>query len=87
MDQTLIAGIGTLGIPLLLIGLLFVRRIAIFLFYVVLVIVGIGYLTSTGAISDIGHFTLKTVGVKEDTADTVPMVPPPEKMPAPAPAP
>lgn len=84
MDQALFAGIGTLGIPLLLVGLLFARKIAIFLFYVAMVIVGIGYLTSTGAIKDIGHFTLNTVGVKEDT---VPMVPPPEKMPAPAPAP
>ena len=84
MDHATLAGIGTLGIPLLLIGLLFARKIAIFLFYAVLVIVGIGYLTSTGAISDIGHFTLNTVGVKEDT---VPTVPPVEKLPAPAPAP
>lgn len=84
MDQALFAGIGTLGLPLLLIGLLFVRRIAIFLFYAVLVIVGIGYLTSTGAISDIGHFTLNTIGVKDEPGPTVP---PPEKLPAPAPAP
>ena len=69
---------------MLIVGLLFRRSLAIFLFYIVLLVVGIGYLVSTGAISDIGHFTLNTVGVKEDT---VPMVPPPEKMPAPAPAP
>lgn len=84
MDNALIAGIATLGLPLLIVGLLFRRSLAIFFFYVALVVVGIGYLTSTGAISDIGHFTLNTAGVKEDT---VPMVPPPEKMPAPAPAP
>lgn len=84
MDNALLAGIATLGLPLLLVGLLFRRSLAIFFFYLVLVVVGIGYLVSTGAISDIGHFALNTAGVKEDT---VPMVPPPEKMPAPAPAP
>lgn len=87
MDQPLIAGIATLGIPLLLVGLFFVRRIAIFLFYVVLVVVGIGYLTSTGAISDIGHFTLNTIGAAPADEPVVPSVPPPENMPAPAPAP
>lgn len=86
MDTSTIAGIATLGVPLLLVGLFFMRRIAIFLFYLVLVVVGIGYLTSTGAISDIGHFTLNTIGAPADEP-VVPAVPPPEKMPAPAPAP
>jgi hypothetical protein len=86
MDQPLIAGIATLGIPLLLVGLFFVRRLAIFLFYAVLVVVGLGYLGSTGALSDIGHFTLESTGLKGDDPQ-VPTVPPPEKMPAPAPAP
>jgi hypothetical protein len=85
MDQPTIAGIATLGIPLLIVGLLFRRAMAIFLFYVALVVVGIGYLASTGAIADIGNFALETIGVRG--TDTVPMVPPAEKMPAPAPAP
>lgn len=86
MDQPLIAGIATLGIPLLLVGLLFARKMAIFLFYAVLVVVGLGYLGSTGALSDIGHFSLNTIGLQNDDPQ-VPTVPPPEKMPAPAPAP
>jgi hypothetical protein len=87
MDQPLIAGIATLGIPLLLVGLLFVRKLAIFSFYVVLIIVGLGYLASTGALSDIGHFSLNQMGMKPADEQTVPTVPPPEPMPAPAPAP
>lgn len=86
MDNALVAGILTLGIPLLLVGLLFARRLAIFSFYVVLCIVGIGYLASTGALSDVGHFTLETTGLAGDEPQ-VPTVPPPENMPAPAPAP
>lgn len=85
MDQATIAGIATLGVPLLIVGLLFRKATAIFLFYLALIVVGLGYLTSTGAIADIGNFALNMIGI--GSADTVPMVPPAEKMPAPAPAP
>ncbi len=50
-----IAGILALALPLLLLGLLILRRNgAVFLFYVVLCAVGIGYLVTTGAADDIG---------------------------------
>jgi hypothetical protein len=87
MDQSTITGIATLAVPLLLVALLFRRSLAILAFYLVLLVVGIGYLTSTGAISDIGHFTLNTIGVGPADEPVVPSVPPAEKMPAPAPAP
>jgi len=50
-----IAGVLALALPLLLLGLLILRRNgAVFLFYVVLCAVGIGYLVTTGAADDIG---------------------------------
>ncbi len=63
-DMTpMIAGILALALPLLLIGLLFLRRNrAVFLFYLVLCAVGIGYLVTTGAIDDIGTQVLAWLG-------------------------
>lgn len=50
-----IAGVLALALPLLPLGLLILRRNgAVFLFYVVLCAVGIGYLVTTGAADDIG---------------------------------
>ena len=86
MDSSLIAGLLTLGVPLLLAGLAFRRVRAIMLFYFAMVVVGLGYLTFTGAISDIGHFALDTIGMRSPEAP-VPDVPPATPMPAPAPAP
>jgi hypothetical protein len=75
MTPTL-AGLLALGIPLLLLGLLFLRgRLPIFFFYLVLCAVGLGYLVTTGAIDDIGTKVLEMIG--QATA---------EKDPGPAPA-
>lgn len=81
MDQGLIAGILALGLPLLLIGFaLFRRHIPVLLFYVVLLAVGLGYLISTGALADVGHFVLSTFGLASDS-----VTPPPPPQPAVAP--
>ena len=59
----LIAGVLALALPLLLIGLLFLRRNRfVFLFYIVLCAVGIGYLVTTGTIEDIGRQVLTFLG-------------------------
>jgi hypothetical protein len=74
---TSIAGLIALGVPLLLIGLLFLRRNKPLLgFYVVALLIGLGYLTSTGAVDEIGAMALDKFG--QVTA---------EKDPGPAPAP
>jgi hypothetical protein len=72
--STFVAGLIALGVPLLLIGLLFLRRNkAILGFYVVLLLVGLGYLTATGAVDDIGTLALEKAGMVADkAADSAP---------------
>lgn len=75
-----IAGILALAVPLLLLGLLFLRRNGlVFLFYVVLCAVGIGYLVTTGAADDIGTKVLDFVGqmTAEKAAEPAPAPPAP----------
>jgi hypothetical protein len=57
-----IAGALALALPLLLVALLFLRRnIFVLLFFVALSAVGIGYLSTTGALDDIGQQVLTQV--------------------------
>jgi hypothetical protein len=73
-----IAGVLALALPLLLLGLLFLRRNGlVFLFYVALSAVGIGYLVMTGAIDDIGTQVLDLIGqaTTEKAAEPVPATP------------
>jgi hypothetical protein len=75
-----IAGILALALPLFLLGLLFLRRNgAVFLFYIVLCAVGIGYLVTTGAINEIGTQVLDQIGrlSAEKSAEPVPAAPAP----------
>jgi len=75
-----IAGVLALALPLLLLGLLFLRRNGIvFLFYVVLCAVGIGYLFTTGAVDDIGKQVLDVVNqaTTEKAAEPTPAAPTP----------
>ena len=69
-----VAGLLTLGLPLLLLGLLFLRRnVPVFVFYLVALAVGLGYLTTTGTVDDIGGMALEKAGmVAEKAADTAP---------------
>lgn len=49
------AGWIALGVPMLLFGLVFLRRQGgVFWMYIAACLLGIGYLTTTGAVSDIG---------------------------------
>jgi hypothetical protein len=58
-----IAGLVALAAPLFILGLAFLRkRGAIFAFYLALCAVGLGYLTTTGAVDDIGTTALDAVG-------------------------
>ena len=71
-----VAGLLTLGRPLVLLGFLFLRRNKPVLgFYIVALLVGLGYLTATGAVDEIGGMALEKAG--KLTA---------EKDPGPAPA-
>lgn len=56
------AGWLALGIPMLLFGLVFLRRQGgVFWMYLAACLLGIGYLTTTGAVSDIGTKALNLV--------------------------
>lgn len=71
-----IAGLVTLAVPLALLGLLFLRRnMPVLVFYLVALAVGLGYLTTTGTVDDIGAKAIEQVGAFGD------------KSAAPAPAP
>jgi hypothetical protein len=73
-----IAGVLALALPLLLLGLLILRRNgAVFLFYVALCAVGIGYLVTTGAADDIGTQALDLIGqaTTEKAAEPTPATP------------
>ena len=70
----LVAGLLALGIPLLLFGLVFLRRQRpVLLMYLAASVVGLGYLTTTGAVTDIGT---RLVGAAETA------VPAPKTAPA-----
>ncbi|MFN0220067.1 MAG: hypothetical protein ACKVP4_14790 [Hyphomicrobium sp.] len=56
MSEDLLVGLAATAIPLLVLGFLFLRRnAAVFRFFVALLLVGLGYLTATGALVDIGR--------------------------------
>ena len=56
------AGWLALGIPMLLFGIVFLRRQGgVFWMYLAACLLGLGYLTTTGAVSDIGTMTLNLV--------------------------
>ncbi len=58
MNEVLV-GWAALGIPLLVIGLVpFGRSRAVAFFYIAMLILGLGYLTTTGAVRDIGREAL-----------------------------
>ncbi len=70
-----IAGLLALGLTLLMVGVLFLRgRGAIFMFYLALCAVRLGYLTTTGAVDDIGAKVLEAAGAATAEKDpgTVP---------------
>lgn len=82
-----IAGIGALAVPLLIAGLLFLRRNgAVFMFYLALCAVGLGYLYTTGSAKDIGAKVLE-IAAQAPSPSTTPAATPaadPGATPAPA---
>jgi hypothetical protein len=64
-------GVGAfiVGLPALVVAfLLFWRRLRpVFWFALALIVIGLGYLASTGALADIGRFFLDVVPVPVDT--------------------
>lgn len=74
----LVAGWLALGIPLLIFGFFFLSRLRpVLLMYLFACMVGLGYLTATGAVEDLGA-KLMGVGTKSTTpAGAVKAEPPP----------
>jgi hypothetical protein len=72
--SSFVAGLLTLGLPLVVLGLIFFRRnVPVFVFYLVALAVGLGYLSTTGAVDDIGGVALEKAGMMaEKSADSVP---------------
>lgn len=67
--NSMYAGWLALGIPMLLFGLVFLRRHGgVFWMYLAACLLGVGYLTTTGAVSDIGTRALQMVGSVSDKA-------------------
>lgn len=93
MNNELLVGLATLAIPLFAVGYLMLhRKAAIFRMYSAMLVLGLGYLALTGALSDIGRDMLGTLGVKTtapaETAPTEPPAAPATETPAaPPPAP
>ncbi|MEQ1710461.1 MAG: hypothetical protein ABL908_03570 [Hyphomicrobium sp.] len=71
--NSMYAGWLALGIPMLLFGLVFLRRQGgVFWMYLAACLLGLGYLTTTGAVSDIGTKALNIV----NSASSPPMIAP-----------
>jgi hypothetical protein len=83
-----VLGIIAAAVPLLIIGFFALRRLpAVFAFFVVLVAVGLGYLQTTGAMSDFGHTVRASLpaGVlpaAETSGEATPTVTPAAEAPA-----
>jgi hypothetical protein len=95
-------GLAVLGVPLLLIGLIFLRRYRLAaLVYLLAVVIGLGYLVTTGAVKDVGAEALKYINGEQPASapaatestpaptpesTTPPAAAPAQPTPAPAPA-
>lgn len=76
MKQELLVGLLALGVPLLALGYLMLRRNrGVFRMYLAMILIGLGYLTATGALTDIGRTLMGAEG------EVMPV-----QSPAPAPA-
>ncbi|NOT71820.1 MAG: hypothetical protein HOP09_11255 [Hyphomicrobium sp.] len=85
MNQELIAGLVALGVPLFAVGYLMLRRNAgVFRMFVAMLLIGLGYLTATGAMNDIGRKVMGTYGLPP--LPPVPAAAPAAPAPAAAPA-
>jgi hypothetical protein len=74
MDTSTVVGALLLGVPAFLVAYLglFMRRRPVFWFALALIAVGLGYLGSTGALTDVGDLV---VGEAESTPEPTPVAP------------
>ncbi|MBX9682731.1 MAG: hypothetical protein K2X41_02975 [Hyphomicrobium sp.] len=87
MSENILVGLAALGIPLLAAAYLMLRRHApVFRMVVAMILLGLGYLTATGAISDIGA-TLMGQPIVPAVIETPVPAAPAETAPTPAPTP
>ncbi|MBK9079022.1 MAG: hypothetical protein IPL91_07740 [Hyphomicrobium sp.] len=90
MNQDMIVGLLALGVPLFAVGYLMLRQnVGVFRMFVAMLLIGLGYLTATGAISDIGRKLMGSdavvVPVEAPAANTAPAADAPAaETPAPA---
>lgn len=85
MSENILVGLAALGIPLLAAAYLMLRRhAAVFRMVVAMILLGLGYLTATGAISDIGA-TLMGQPIVPAVIETPVPAAPAETAPTPAP--
>ncbi len=88
MSENTLVGLAALGIPLLAAAYLMLRRqAAIFRMVVAMVLIGLGYLTATGAISDIGAKIVGDATTPVVIEPTTPAAPTPVNEVAPTAAP
>ncbi len=94
MNEDLIVGLLATAIPLFAVGYLMLRRNAgIFRMFIAMLLIGLGYLTATGAMNDIGASVMGKVhqAIPETAPVTAPVSAPvtapatPPAAPAPAP--
>ncbi len=82
MNEALLVGLLALGVPLFGVGYFMLRKNpGVFRMFVAMLLIGLGYLTATGALSDIGH---KIMGAE---GEVMPVESPAPAAPAPAHAP
>lgn len=63
MNQELLVGVLALGVPLFAVGYLMLRRNrGVFRMYLAMLLIGLGYLTATGALTDIGRTLMGAEG-------------------------
>ncbi|MEQ1653229.1 MAG: hypothetical protein ABL897_12130 [Hyphomicrobium sp.] len=85
MNQELIVGLVALGIPLFAVGYLMLRKNAgIFRMYLAMLLIGLGYLTATGSMNDIGRQVMGIDGMPAPVAVPAADAPAPAAPAAPA---
>lgn len=86
MNEELLVGLLALGAPLFAVGYLMLRRNrGVFRMYVAMLLIGLGYLTATGALTDIGRTLMGAEGEVMPVEAPVPA--PAEPAPAAQPTP
>ena len=85
MNEELIVGLLALGVPFFTVGYLMLRKqTGIFRMFMAMMLIGLGYLTATGAINDIGAKVLQHKPMQLPAEPAAAPAPAPTGTPAPA---